>query len=236
MRLQPKYKVYKQLKTLVGVETFPLNYFKNKKLRNYLYFFGTSSKKNVLKCLNINQTRIRRGRFESKRRAYSTNLMVIRIYKQYFHSIFRLAKIKAFLFNARIVTKWALLQRAVVRPLFRLDIFLTTLYIFKSVYAARQIINCGFVLVNGVVVFANYQLQKNDIITFNSTDSYTHIINRIIRQQALGYYRLFNFIEYDYYTKSFIILRDYRTLSLVDISLFRKSGRLDRLLTYCRSK
>mgnify|MGYP000444855130 CR=1 FL=1 len=84
--------------------------------------------------------------------------------------------------------------------------------------AARQVINNHDILLNGKKVKANVFVTKGDIITFKDTIvegfEYNKIVERISKDK-----KFLTFVEIDYYTKTIIILKDYKELSLEDLYL-----------------
>jgi ribosomal protein S4 len=105
-----------------------------------------------------------------------------------------------------------------VYPNFRMDILLWNLNFFSSSFQARQVINNHDILLNGKKVKANVFVTKGDIITFKNTTlegfEYNKIVERISKDK-----KFLTFVEIDYYTKTIIILKDYKELSLEDLYL-----------------
>lgn len=93
---------------------------------------------------------------------------------------------------------------------YRLDVMLYTLKFFFSVYEARQQIKNGFILVNNKTVFAeDIILYKGDIIVVSKK---SYLLPKIIRKEFK-----FSFLEVDYYTQTFVILKNIEDINLQDI-------------------
>jgi hypothetical protein len=75
--------------------------------------------------------------------------------------------------------------------------------------ASRQCINRGSVFVNNKIGQSNYFLKKGDILSFKiPTDLYKLNRYKIITKKFFNIRHFFPFIEYDYYTNSFIVLKN----------------------------
>lgn len=103
---------------------------------------------------------------------------------------------------------------------FKIDSLLHTLCLSSSLYESRELIRRRLVIVNGFAVKSqNIILKKGDIVFIEN-------INRNIRNfSELDKRELkFSFVEIDYYTQSFILLKNKDDITLEDISFnLRKS-------------
>lgn len=99
--------------------------------------------------------------------------------------------------------------------LFRLDIFLKKIGLFKSSYQAAQSINNNEILVNGEIVINTYILSYGDIVGFKNLN------NKKINIIEFNFF--YSFIEIDYYTNTFIIIKSPLLLNETDYVLFLKN-------------
>ncbi len=109
-----------------------------------------------------------------------------------------------------------------VLPEFRLSIFLWRLQIFKSPYESALAIKNKNVVVGGKPLSSNYLLKKGDIIQILNVSS----------DELNPLKKITPFYEYDYYTKTFIILYNWYDLSIKNF-YFSYNQRFD--LKSCQS-
>lgn len=100
-------------------------------------------------------------------------------------------------------------------PLFKIDIFLWYAHIFPSLYAARQSVNYGFVLINNARVRSNYALKSGDIVSIKQSK---FAVGQVLKKYAENQ-TFFPFIEVDYYTKTFVIIKGFDELTFEDMKL-----------------
>ena len=112
-----------------------------------------------------------------------------------------------------------LLSNFLVKPLYRIDVLLSRLHLFYSVYQTRQFIKDGIILVNNKKIDINFILKKGDIISFNSKKLYKHLNFEEISSKFLNNDAVYSFIEVDLYTKSLVVLKDINELTLADLNL-----------------
>ena len=106
------------------------------------------------------------------------------------------------------------------KPLFRLDILLWYLKFFVSVSASRQCINRGTVFINNKSSKSNYFIKRGDILTFKMpADLYKLNHFQKIEKKFLDIRHFFPFMEYDYYTNSFIVLKSWNELTSNDLTI-----------------
>lgn len=110
-----------------------------------------------------------------------------------------------------------------IKPLFKVNILLTKLLFFKSVYEANQSLGNNRILLNGKFANSNQFLKKGDIITFKKISSKS--FSRIFSVLKLNSFFIFfyNFIEIDHYSKTIVILKDYSSLSKEDTHIIYKN-------------
>jgi len=106
-----------------------------------------------------------------------------------------------------------------IKPQYRIDILLSNLNLFFSLYQARQSINSGLILVNNKSVLSHYILRKGDVVSFkNLSTSHFASIKNFFKYNSKKEY-LGSFFELDHYTKTIIIIKDYTQLENEDFSL-----------------
>jgi len=120
------------------------------------------------------------------------------------------------------------LNKLLVKPLLNLEVFVWKLSFFSSVRAVRQEIKKGNILVNGTPVKYSIILKRGDIVkilSINNLDSYKFI--------KRNFYA--NFCEVDFYTRTFILLRDSKSFYQKDISFaIREQFKTHRFLYYLK--
>ena len=134
--------------------------------------------------------------------------------------------------NSKKLTKSMLLD-SLIKPLFRIDILLSHLFFFKTAYHARQYINSGAVLINFKKIKGNVFVKQGDVISFSTTnlDSFFYLNTFFKKMQKKN--KLYSFLEYDVYTQTIVIVKDFKFLSWEDlILLFNKSIDLNQLKNY----
>lgn len=97
-----------------------------------------------------------------------------------------------------------------IRNEYRLDVLLYTLNFFTSIYQARQSIKNGLVLINNKPSMSeNVALIQGDIICLLRDK---HNLPQTTKKELK-----FSFLEIDYYTQTFIILKNLNTINYQDI-------------------
>jgi len=105
----------------------------------------------------------------------------------------------------------------IVKPLFRIDILLWYLNFFISSFSARLLINSGYIFINNKTVKPNYCVKKGDIISFDLPENCSSYLEVQSKYQKIR--KFFPFLEYDYYTNTFIVLKDWEELEKNDFAL-----------------
>ena len=113
----------------------------------------------------------------------------------------------------------SLLLNFLVKPVYRVDILLSRLHFFYSLYQTRQFIKYGIILINGKKVDISYVLKKGDVISFNLKKMYKHLKFKEISTNFLNNNAIYSFIELDLYTNSLVILKDIDELTQGDLNL-----------------
>jgi ribosomal protein S4 len=216
MHVINKYKIFSKTKTIK--QFFPFKILKFKKTK------WVRVKKNYLKMLkrrkfsNYEKIKIRFSSFKKKRRLFKDALKT----KQLMYQIFKDS------LNFKLFKKWIIatankgnLKSSVWRLLFlkieyKIDIVLWRLYFFSSILEARKAIKQGDVFVNNIKISQNYFLKQGDIIqVFKKSDKQIRAVLAETKKTSSFY----SFFEIDYYTRVFIVLKDYKQLSYLDSTL-----------------
>lgn len=110
-----------------------------------------------------------------------------------------------------------------IKPIFKVNVLLTKLLFFTSVYEANKLIQNKKILLNGrLIIQPNIFLKKGDLITFShySGTDFKKLINNLNSSVFFSFF--YNFVEVDHYSKTLVILKDYDSLSSQDINLIYK--------------
>jgi len=94
-------------------------------------------------------------------------------------------------------------------------------FFFKNINLAKDAIKKCWVTVNKCRVNVNYILSKGDIISFNYYKSDIIKKNKF-KNIASNYFKnklFFSFFEIDHFTKTIVIIKDLKELSLSDMRL-----------------
>jgi len=151
---------------------------------------------------------------------YSENLRLKRITSQIFDSSIRNLFFKTELKKKKSNSLNKQFCKILIKPLFKINILLTKLFFFTSVYEANKVLQNKKVLLNGSLVRQpNVFLKKGDLITF-SEFSFKKLIHTLNSSSFFSFF--YNFVEIDHYSKTIILLKDYDSLSNEDINLIYK--------------
>lgn len=114
----------------------------------------------------------------------------------------------------------------IAKPMYRVDILLWYLNFFSSAAASKQFINSKKTFVNNKVVGSNYILKQGDMLSFDLPDciesfnSYRNIKSKFLKSR-----HLFPYLEYDYYSNTFLVLKSWNQLTENDLTLMFKENR-----------
>lgn len=114
----------------------------------------------------------------------------------------------------------------IAKPMYRVDILLWYLNFFSSAAASKQFINSKKTFVNNKVVGSNYILKQGDMLSFDlpgcieSFNSYRNIKSKFLKSR-----HLFPYLEYDYYSNTFLVLKSWNQLTENDLTLMFKENR-----------
>ena len=110
-------------------------------------------------------------------------------------------------------------NNCLVRPFYRIDTLLYQLYICKSYYQAKQLVYSKKVFLNNQLLMSPKKFLKcGDIITFKNLDFSLFNIKKISNKYSKSN-EILSFIELDPYTNSFIIIKNFKSLSMKDINI-----------------
>lgn len=110
-----------------------------------------------------------------------------------------------------------------IKPEFRVDILLWRLNFFSSSYQARQSLENGEILINNYPSsISRLLLKKGDVIHFCDQDRVKLLEIKTNLKKLSLQNTFFSFIEVDFYTKTIIIIKDLKSLSIDDIMIIIK--------------
>jgi ribosomal protein S4 len=98
---------------------------------------------------------------------------------------------------------------------FELDFFLYSLYLSNSVEESKKLIESRKIYKNDTCINSNSFLKKGDLVSLNVTNfEFSKVQNKFnISENFCSFY------EYDYYTQSFIVLKNFSNVNKKDIYL-----------------
>lgn len=111
----------------------------------------------------------------------------------------------------------------ILKPEFRLDIFLWRLHFFSSCHQSRNAINNKQILINGKKTHPNYYIKKGDIVTFKCNNFFKQPIYKNNLKLSFVNTFLMTFVEFDFYTNTIVILKNVNDLNENDIFLLNNS-------------
>ena len=111
----------------------------------------------------------------------------------------------------RSFMKNSLFSSFLVLPEFRVNVFLWRLQVFNSTFEASQALQNELVLVNNKQVSKNYFLKKGDVISLKK---------EVLLNKTPEFSKILPFFEYDYYSKTFVIVLNWQDISPKDSYLF----------------
>lgn len=200
MRIFKKYKVWSQISTN---NFFPLRILKFKKTK------WKKVKKILLRtknrCLFLEHSIqvLSTRTWDRIKNYYKTELRFkLNLQKRYDCKL--LSKKKA------ILDKKSYIIDNFIKTEYRLDLLLYNLNFFASIYQARQSIKNGLVLINNKPFLSeNTVLAKGDIVCLLGDKNH---LPQMIKKELR-----FSFLEIDYYTQTFIILKNLNNINYQDI-------------------
>lgn len=200
MRIFKKYKVWSQISTN---NFFPLRILKFKKTK------WKKVKKILLRtknrCLFLEHSiQVLSTRTWDRIKNYHKTELRFKLNLQKRYDCKLLSKKKA------ILDKKSYIIDNFIKTEYRLDLLLYNLNFFASIYQARQSIKNGLVLINNKPFLSeNTVLAKGDIVCLlGDKNNLPQMIKKELR---------FSFLEIDYYTQTFIILKNLNNINYQDI-------------------
>lgn len=213
MRVEPRFKTF--LKSKLAVFSCPnkILQFKRTKWANL--------KKNIKKNLkrrfffNYKLNSAKTLRWDKKKSLYKNRLLIRRRFNQNLDSVLN----KKFLINKNKSQKMNMLynsffNHSILKFEFALCVFLFKLNFYTSIYKAKNEILNGNVLVNGRHADYKYFLKMGDVIFLKQIPNYSKNIKETTKMSIYA-----SFIEADFYTNSFVVVKSLKDLSISDVAL-----------------
>ena len=232
MRLQPRYKQFSKANPFIfelpqKVTTFKQSKWKIFQAKNLKRLSKTIKRKNPL-IFNV-----KLKSWEKIKKAYKEGLNFKNALITSFDNSITATFLKK---QARLPSNKstkALLLNCLIKPYYRIDILLAHLFLFKTVFQARQSINEGEVLVNSKRIKGNVFLKQGDIISFTSNKSEAFFYFNTVFINTPKLHKFYSFLEYDLYTRTIVIIKNFEELSWEDIILLiRHTPDLNLLKNY----
>lgn len=177
-------------------------------------------KKSVIKFYTLKKQKTKLKTWENKKLYFKNFIKGKRLLDLKFNLFLKVSKmLRSSKFLKRKNEK---LRFLFIQNFYRLDALLFFLNIAKSIHQARQLLNSGFFKINNRPVFFTKKLKKGDIITFNIIKIQKFLNTNVILNLSEFNNQVYSFIEFDFYTNSFIILKNENEISTSDLSLFLK--------------
>jgi ribosomal protein S4 len=211
MRKQKRYKIYKLINT--NLKRFPLKVlvFHRPKWTKLKRLLSTFNRKPRL--LNLQVIKSSFKTWDRVKKHHKLLVVNRNVLDCIFDGSVRLDKI----FSKKNTNKKKIIN-CFLKLYFRVDILLNHLNFFSTSYQAREFINNNNVTVNKKFVRSNYFLKRGDIVEFDKVYLKTTSFKTILKKFS-GDVRLNTFLEVDYYTQSFLVLKDFNSFSKDDLSL-----------------
>lgn len=216
MRIVPKYKIFFSNNVFLTNSFKKLQNFKRSKWVTYKKII----KKNLIRknFINFSLSFLKLKMWEKRKHFFRKHLRIKRILSQHtdYSSCFKSIK-NNLDYNSLNYYNLNYLKQTFLKLEFRLDILINRLNFFSSISESKFFITTYGILINDVLIKnTNYFCKKGDIIHFNKID----INNNAILSKQLKLAVFYTFIEIDYYTNTFVVVKNLDELSLEDISLF----------------
>lgn len=192
--------------------------------------------KKARKSGNIQEwMRLKRIRYLQSKRIRRINLLKIRLRKRFYLSKVFSKKLQtrkyiASLYDGNIIkrrqmkekitSRRVLMSSILVKPMFRIDNILWYLDLFPSPWAARHAVNSGYVSINNKKIKLNYIIKSGDLITLQlPVKAEEFNAYKTIKKKFWRINNLLPFMECDYFTNTFIVLKGWDDLSENDLTL-----------------
>jgi ribosomal protein S4 len=125
-------------------------------------------------------------------------------------------------------SKRDLILSCIIKNDFCVDVLIYNLNLCSSIYEARQQLLSGIIKVNGITKNPSYMVKRGDIISFGNGDYSLEGITSTFLYQ----HKMLPFIEFDYYSNSFLVIKDFSSLSEEDFYLLITKSTDLRHFTY----
>lgn len=185
------------------------NFKEWKKLKTILYL-----QRKGIKRINFSKIRLKKRFYLNKvfRRKLQT--------KKYIASLYDGNIIKKRQMKEKIKSRSILMSSILVKPMFKIDNILWYLDLFPSPWAARHAINNGYVFINDKKIKLNYIVKSGDLITLQlPVKAEEFNAYKTIKKKFWRINNLLPFMECDYFTNTFIVLKSWDDLSGNDLTL-----------------
>lgn len=242
MRIKQKFKIFKQLKNWKIAEYFPNKLIKtNKKSWKSLLSTYDISRNNKL----LNQSKFslnsitKTKRWDFVRKLYKNGLELKRLYYHMFDYAIKNKILKRIhLFESKKYKENLFVTTGLytIKPIFRLDILLSSLSFFNSIYEARNYIFSKNIVLNLVKrLHPGNILSTGDIINI-STFKKNLSFKKIFQKKQYFQKQFFLFCEIDYYSKTIIIINDFSNIikSSENPQIFFKKLDIRKFITYLK--
>lgn len=227
MRLRSKYKIYTQ--SSASIPKYPKRIFnfhrskwkklQSKLLRHQYFLFYSNQKKKQLKkaqspFFNIFSSKVPYKFWQKLKTHYKKGLQIKNNLRKNFDDSLQYHFFKKTLSSQKNQQLKNIVLLNLVKPLFKIDILLWCLNFYTTSYQARQAINNKNVWVNAKNVLGNHYLKKGDVVEIRAENSFS--MSNVLFKKSLHNFFL-PFVEIDYYTKRFVVVKDLNEISFEDL-------------------
>jgi len=228
MRFQTRYKQFSKPNKFIVELPQKIKTFKHSKWgflqKKYFKILKNKKFRKSEKRKNPLILRIKQKKWERIKKAYKEGLeFKTSIITSFDNSITTRFLKKQLNLSTKKVTKEVLLN-CLIKPCFRIDILLANLFFFKTTFHARQAINEGIILINFKKIKSNVFVKQGDIISFNTqkSDSFFYFNSFFINNKKIQ--KFYSFLEYDLYTKTIVVVKNFNDLTRDDLMLLVKDS------------
>jgi ribosomal protein S4 len=214
MRKKTVFKTYSQTNSLLPFCPKKIKKFRHSKWKTFLKNISRVYKKTPFtNPFFLSPTMQKWAKYQLN---YKSNLLVKRRFKQiYDQSVSSSLNLKHQKFELKY-----LYNLNIIKLEFRLDIVLFRLFLCTDIFSARKEIARGLILVNSKKVSPKYFLKVGDTVSFELLT--TNVFKFIQRTFITNFF--LSFVEIDFYSKNFIITKNFNDFSSNDIILLNQRG------------
>jgi ribosomal protein S4 len=211
-----KFKNYIKLKKdLLIVQKKALNFKRSKWIEFKSNFISNKVFSRKL-LLNFERIFIRGDSLSVLKNRYRNFVFTKILLKEFYKNSFNNKLLRKLLFKNRSFLKKDLFNLLFIKIEYKLDLLLWKLKFTESIEDAKKLILNKKILVNNNSSHPNYFLKKGDIISFNSNIHFEKIHSKFLEYNKI----YFSFLEFDYYTTSLCVIKDYSDFNYLEASLF----------------